>query len=86
MQYSEFSARVARGASLLCSLCSTGDPSEQQVIDATKSAGLPVADEKESFTKDPVRKAVFVRAYRSMPGRMVEDAWRDWRENDRPTV
>jgi len=64
MNEQEFFEKVERAANQLISLCSTGEPSEAQVEDATRKAGLPISFEGESFVLDPIRTAVFVAAYK----------------------
>jgi hypothetical protein len=74
MELQEFSRKVAIAAETLWQLCQTGEPEERQVIYATKEAGLLVSFEEESFVGDPVRLAVFIKAYHPAmrPGVTIE--------------
>ena len=60
----------------LRSLCSTGEPTEDQVKETTRRFGLPITFDDESFVTDPVRMAVFVTAYipRQAIG-AIQNAW-----------
>lgn len=90
MELMRFENKIRTAAGILASLCSTGEPTEKQVKEATHRVDLPVTFENESYVIDPVRLAVFITAYR--PARMratveqvVEKAWR-WHETARLEV
>lgn len=64
MNFEMFKSKVQLGADFLRSACKHGDPSEEEVTEATTAVGLPVTFEGDSFVMDPVRFAVFTTAYR----------------------
>ena len=63
LDFEKYSRKVKAAALKLRAACSTGDPTEEQVREATRSVDLPVTFESDSFVADPVRNAVFVAAY-----------------------
>jgi len=71
-----FKHKIMNAADFLRSLCSTGEPTEEQVKEATQRFGLPITFDDQSFVIDPVRMAVFTTAY--IPRRAagaIENAW-----------
>ena len=92
MQLPEFLIRLQGGGRILRLLCSTGEPSEEQIKRATLKIGLPVTFPADSFVVDPVRTMVYVTAYNIQPTRkgwtidqVIQTAWR-WHEEQRPLV
>lgn len=85
MELDVFTSKVREAARVLLGLCSDGEPSEEEVLEATKGVGLHVFANSKSFVGDPVRFAVFVEAYqpRVRPGvtvdQVIEKAW-EWHE------
>ena len=91
MNFDMFKRKVHTASGFLRVACPHGDPSEDQVREATKSANLPMMFEEDSFVIDSVRFAVFVSAYRP-PMRagmtidlMLENAYVAWRRHQLET-
>ena len=59
----DFGNKVAKAVENLLRQCPDGNPTEEQIIHATKSAELEVSFEELSYHFDPVRKSVMANAY-----------------------
>jgi len=88
MDFDVFSSKVALAAGALRSLCSTGNPTEDQVKEVARRVELPVTWENSNYVADPVRLVIVVKAY-NVPltvgvtiDQAVERAWR-WLTTER---
>ncbi len=64
MTFTDYSNRVQIAALDLAAQSPFGEPSEELVRMVTRSAGLPVTHEDDGFLVDPIRGAVFFKAYK----------------------
>ena len=82
MNCEDFSKKVTLASGILRSLCTSGDPTESQVLEAAQRVNLLIFDPRDSYVVDPVRFAIVVCAYRPRLRAgmtievMIERAWK----------